>query len=146
MEPSASLAHRFGGGAERRRVAGHVGQGPGRCLGQAGQQLQRRCEFVRLPGHQVKVDQPAVRVANTHYFATETAAGTTDRLLVAAFLAIESQTQCVGLLGRAPAAFWCARVTVPSIQANATFGSASATTWAMILSHTPLAAQRRNLK
>ena len=92
------------------------------------------------------VSRPALRAANAHYFATETAAGTTGRVLVAAFLAIESQTQCVDLLGRAPATFWCARATVPSTQANASLGSTPTTAWAMILADTPLTAQQRNLK
>jgi hypothetical protein len=106
--------------------------------------LQRRREFVRLPRYQYKVYKPPIRVANANDLATEAAAGPAEGLLVAAFLAIESQTQRVGLLGRAPDAFWCARATVPSMQANASFGSASATTCCMILSHTPLTAQRRN--
>ena len=108
--------------------------------------MQRGRKFVRLPGHQDKVDKPPIGVANAHDLATEAAAGTAEGLLVAAVLAIESQTQRVGLLGRAPDAFWCARATVPSMQANASFGSPSATTCAMILSHTPLTAQRRNLR
>ncbi len=67
--------------------------------------MQRRREFVRLPGHQDKVDETAVSVANADDLATETAAGAAKGLLVAAVLAIESQTQRVGLLGRAPDAF-----------------------------------------
>lgn len=48
------------------------------------------------------------------------------------------------LPGRAPDAFWCARATVPSMQANASCGSPSATKWAMILSHTLRTAHRQN--
>jgi hypothetical protein len=135
-------AHRLGGGAKLRRVAGHVGQGPCRCLGQAFQQLQRGREFVCLTGDKDKVDKAASGIADPDDLAAQTAPGTAESLLVRV-AAIESQTQRIGLLGRAPAAFWCARAMVPSIQANASFGSPSATTWAMILSHTPLTAQRR---
>ncbi len=136
-------AHRLDGRAELCRVAGHVCQGPGGGPGQALQQFQRRGQLVRLARHQDEVDEAAISVANAYDLGAEAAAGAADRLLVAAFFAIESQTQCVGLLGRAPAAFWCARATVPSMQAKASFGSASATTCAMILSQTPLTAQRR---
>jgi hypothetical protein len=136
-------AHCLGGRAKLRRVAGHVRQDPGGRPGQPLQQLQRGGQLVRLAGYQDEVDEAAIGVANTYDLAAEATAGPADRLLVAAFLAIESQTQRVSLLGRAPAAFWCARATVPSMQANASFGSASATTCAMILSQTPLTAQRR---
>lgn len=135
-------AHRLDGRAKLGRVAGHVRQRPRGCLGQAFQQLQRGREFVRLAGDKNKVDQAAGGIADPDYLAAKTAPGTAESLLVLV-AAIESQTQCVGLLGRAPAAFWCARATVPSMHANANFGSPSATTCAMILSHTPLTAQRR---
>jgi hypothetical protein len=41
---------------------------------------------------------------------------------IVAGIATESQTHIVGLLERAPAAFWCARAIGPSMQANASFG------------------------
>ena len=98
---------------------------------------------MRLAGHQDKVDKPAGGVADANDLAAETAPRAPQGLLVIAGVAIESQTQAVGLLGRAPAAFWCARATVPSMQANASFGYPSDTTCAMILSQTPATAQRR---
>ena len=98
---------------------------------------------MRLAGDKDKVDQTAGGIADPDDLAAKTAPGTAESLLVLVVAAIESQTQRIGLLGRAPAAFWCARATVPSMHANASFGSPSATTCAMILSHTPLTAQRR---
>ncbi len=98
---------------------------------------------MRLARHQNEINQPAGGVTDTDDLAAEPAPGTAQSLGIFAVLAIESQTQRVGLLGRAPAAFWCARATVPSMQANASFGSPEATTCAMILSHTPDTVQRR---
>lgn len=83
---------------------------------------------MRLAGHQDKVDEPAGGVTHADDLAAETAARTSQSLIVTDGAAIESQSQRVGLLGRAPAAFWCARATVPSMQAKASFGSPSATT------------------
>ena len=97
-------AHRLGGRAELLRVAGHVGQGPRGCLGQAFQQLQRGREFVRLAGDKDKVDQAASGIADPDYLAAKTAPGTAESLLVLV-AAIKSQTQRISLLGRAPAAF-----------------------------------------
>ena len=98
---------------------------------------------MRLAWHQDKIDQPPGSVADTNNLAAEATPRTTQSLRNAAGAAIESQTHMVSLPGRAPAAFWCARAIVPSIQANASFGSPAATTWAMILSHTPATAQQR---
>ena len=83
---------------------------------------------MRLAGHQDKVDEPAGGVTHADDFAAETAARTSQSLIVTDGAAIESQSQRGGLLGRAPAAFWCARATVPSMHAKASFGSPSATT------------------
>ena len=52
-----------------------------------------------------KVDQPTGGIADAHDLAGKSAAGTAESLLVLVVIAIESQTQCIGLLGRAPAAF-----------------------------------------
>lgn len=78
---------------------------------------------MRLTWRQDKVDKAASGIANPDYFTAKTAPRTAKGLAVAAGAAIESQTHIVGLLGRAPAAFWCARAIVPSMQANASFGS-----------------------
>jgi hypothetical protein len=83
---------------------------------------------MRLAGHHDKVDQPASGIADANDLAAETTSRTPQSLLIIVGVAIESQTQRIALLARAPAAFWCARATVPSMQANASFGSPSATT------------------
>jgi hypothetical protein len=98
---------------------------------------------VRLAWHEDKVDEPASSVADTDDLAAKTAPRASQSLRIVPGAAIGSQTQRISLLGRAPAAFWCARATVPSMQAKASCGSPSATTCAMILSHTPLTVQRR---
>jgi len=136
-------AHLPRGEAKLLGVTRHIGQRPGRRPGQTPQQQQRRRKLVRLARQQDKVDEPARGVADTDDLAAKTAPRTSQSLRVAGSVAIESQTQFGGLLARAPAAFWCARATVPSMQAKASFGSPSATTCAMIRSHTPLTVQRR---
>jgi hypothetical protein len=73
----------------------------------------------------------------------EVTSRTPQRLRIAAGVAIESQPHLIRLLGCAPAAFGCARAIVPSMQANASFGTPSATTWTMIRFQTPATAQRR---
>ncbi len=78
---------------------------------------------MRLTWCQDKVDKAASSIASTNDFTAKTAPRTTKGLGIAAGVAIESQTHVIGLLGRAPAAFWCARATVPSMQAKASFGS-----------------------
>src|SRR5277367_4304678 len=98
---------------------------------------------MRLARHQDKVDESASGIADANDFAAETTPRAAKSLLIVVGVVIESQTQAVDLLARAPAGFWCARTTVPSMQANASFGSPSATTCAMILSHTPATVQRR---
>ena len=73
-------AHFPGRGTEFLRIAGHVGQAllrvlsrPGRRLGQALQQHQRGCQFMRLARHQDKVDEPAGGITDTGNLAAETA-------------------------------------------------------------------------
>ena len=132
------------GKPERFRVACHIGQCPPRRLRQPLQQQQRRGKLVRLAGRHDEVDQSASSIADTDNFGADATPGAAQRLSIAAGVAIESQSQRIGLLGRAPVAFWCARATVPSMQANASFGSPSATTCAMIRSQTPFNVQRRN--
>ena len=78
---------------------------------------------MRLTRCQDKVEKAPSGIANTDDFTAKAASRTTEGLGIAAAVAIESQTHMVGLLGRAPAAFWCARATVPSMQAKASFGS-----------------------
>ena len=78
---------------------------------------------MRLAWHQHEVDEPACGIANANDLAGKSAPGTAEGLLVLVVAAIESQTQRIGLVDRAPAAFWCARATVPSMHANASFGS-----------------------
>ena len=60
---------------------------------------------MRLTWCQDKVDEAASRIADTDDFATKSAPRTTKGLGIAMGVAIESQTQRIGLLGRAPAAF-----------------------------------------
>lgn len=59
---------------------------------------------MRLAGDKDKVDQAASGIADPDYLAAKTAPGTAESLLVLV-AAIESQTQRISLLGRAPAAF-----------------------------------------
>jgi hypothetical protein len=92
--------------------------------------------------YQNKVDQSPGGIAGTDDLAAETASRTPQGLLIAVALAIGPQTQVVGLLGRAPAAFYCGRTRVPSMQANSSFGSLSDTIGAMILSHASATVQR----
>ena len=87
------------------RVTRHIGQCPGWRLRQASQQPQRRGKFVRLTCHQDKVEEAASRIANTDDLAAKPTPRAAQRLRIAAGIAIESQTQLVGLLARAPAAF-----------------------------------------
>jgi hypothetical protein len=83
---------------------------------------------VRLTRDQDKINQPTGGIADTDDLGAETTPRTSQGLRIMGGVAIESQTQWVSLLGRAPVAFWCARAMVPSMQANASFGSPSATT------------------
>ena len=98
---------------------------------------------MRLAWCQDKVDEPPGGIAGADDLAAETTPRTPQGLLVIANDATASQPQAVGLSGRAPAAFWRARATVPSMQAKASCGSPCATTCAMIRSHTPATAQWR---
>jgi hypothetical protein len=98
-------AHLLDRRAERLGVTRHVGQSPGRRLWLAFQQQQRRCQLVCLARHQHEVHEPASRIAYANDLAAKTTPGTAQGLVIAAGLAIESQTHLIGLLGRAPAAF-----------------------------------------
>ncbi len=60
---------------------------------------------MRLACHQDKVKEAASRIANTDDLAAKPTSRAAQSLRIAAGAAIESQTQLVGLLARAPAAF-----------------------------------------
>jgi hypothetical protein len=60
---------------------------------------------VRLAGNQDKVEEAASRIANTDNLTAKPTSRAAQSLRIAAGIAIESQTQLVGLLALAPAAF-----------------------------------------
>jgi hypothetical protein len=90
-----------------------------------------------LARRQDKVEEAASGITDADDLAAETAPRAPRSLRVIAGFAGKLQAHIVDLPGRAPAAFCCARATVPSMQAKPSFGSAAATTSAMILSQTP---------